>query len=445
VTPDDHPRVLFVTPHAFNHQTGGGVTFTNLFRGWPKAALATVHNDPIPTTDDVCDRYYCLGRAELDVWRPIRLAADAMGIGGVRDVTTAPSSGASTSKSPAPPPGWMRRARAALGAGELPRQAALSPALEAWIADFQPEVLYTILGGNGFMDLVEAIRRRFDLPMVAHMMDDWPSVAHRKGILAPAQRRGTERRLRAAMAVAARRLSICDAMSDAFAARYGAPFQAIQNAVDITLWRALARTDSAASPNGDLLYVGSIMPHAQLGALIECCAAVARLRQSGRAVTLTIAAPEFQISSVRPLLEIDPAIIIAPPITDDAAFFRRIAAADALLLPVNFDADSVAFIRHSMPTKVPAYLFSGTPILVYGPAEVAQTRYAREASWGLVVDQPDKDTLAHGIARILDDGVLRERLRVTAQHLAAERHDIARVGAEFRTVLTEAARVRTQQ
>ncbi|MBV8653193.1 MAG: hypothetical protein JO255_17135, partial [Alphaproteobacteria bacterium] len=59
------PRVLFVTPAAFNQVSGGGITFSNLFRGWPRDRLATVHNDRVPVSRDVCASYYELSDAEL--------------------------------------------------------------------------------------------------------------------------------------------------------------------------------------------------------------------------------------------------------------------------------------------------------------------------------------------------------------------------------------------
>ena len=79
------PRVLFVTPAAFNHFTGGGVTFSNLFAGWPKDRIATVHNDAVPTSTDVCERYFVLGRSEIDLFAPLRIARTMRDRGGKSD------------------------------------------------------------------------------------------------------------------------------------------------------------------------------------------------------------------------------------------------------------------------------------------------------------------------------------------------------------------------
>jgi len=435
---DAFPRTLFVTPHAFNHLTGGGITFSNLFRGWPQDRLATVHNDYIPTTDDVCRQYYRLGQAELDLWTPVRRVAELFGMAPARDVA-APAATAASTPSGSAPPGWARRIQGLLIDAEMPRSAHLTPALERWIETFRPEILYTILGSNGFMDLIERIRLRFSLPLVVHIMDDWASSAHRRGLLSPLQRHGMNRRLRHFYDTAHTRLAISDAMAETYSERYGQPFSAIHNAIDTERWQSLARQTAAVSDESSLLYIGSVMPQAQLGSLIDCCRAVADLSAGGRHISLSIASPRFQIDPVRHLLAIHPAIRLLDPIEDDEQFFRSIAAADALLLPVNFDEDSIRFIRYSMPTKVPAYLFSGTPVLAYGPADLAQTRYARDAGWGLVVDRPELTALKAGIVSILDNAALRARLSQTARTLAATRHDISMVRQQFRSILAGAA------
>ena len=57
------------------------------------------------------------------------------------------------------------------------------------------------------------------------------------------------------------------------------------------------------------------------------------------------------------------AIRLDDVMADDAVYFRTLAAADILSLPVNFDARSIRYIRLSMPTKIPSYLLIGTPVL----------------------------------------------------------------------------------
>lgn len=108
---------------------------------------------------------------------------------------------------------------------------------------------------------------------------------------------------------------------------------------------------------------------------------------------------------------------------------------DLLVLPVNFDASSIQFIRLSMPTKIPAYLTSGTPILVYGPKNVAQVEYARAARWGYIVDEGSLDHLERGISELIANGELRARLSLMARQAAKKNHDDRMVRANFQKAL----------
>lgn len=432
----DFSKVLFVTPVAFNRISGGGITFSNLFRGWPKSALATVHNDPEPTLDDVCERYYVLGPAELDLAPPYdRLRRH------YRAAAT-PEATATTDGKGALPPGLASRLKQlalCLLGDSFPERAELTPALERWIEEFQPQVLYTILGSNGMMALIEEIQRRFDLPLVVHIMDDWVSSYHRQGLLAPGQRRRMLRQVDHFFHVADRCLGISPAMCEAYARRYGREFEAFQNTIDVSRWGAYAKKEASAGSPADLLYVGSIFANAQLESLVDCCRAVNRLNAEGLPVTLTIVAPREHAARFGALLTLDPAIRLEPPIEDNDVFFRRIAAADALLLPVNFNDESIRFIRYSMPTKVPAYLTVGTPILAYGPAVTAQVDYALKAGWAELVTRRDPDALADGLRRVICDTALRARLSANARAAAAYNHDAARVRTAFKTALRDAA------
>lgn len=432
---NEFPRVLFVTPVAFNGISGGGITFTNLFRGWPKSALATIHNDPEPTLDNVCAHYYELGPAELDLAPPFdRLRRRYRAVAG----------DGSGKERPAGLIARLKQLALSVLGDSFPERAELTPALERWIEEFQPQVLYTILGSNGMMVLIEKIRRRFDLPLVVHIMDDWVSSYHRQGLLAPWQRRLMLRQVDHFFHVADRCLGISPAMCEAYFQRYGRQFEAFQNTIDVDRWGAYGTPETGAGTPADLLYVGSIFANAQLESLIDYCRAVARLNAEGLPATLTIVTPREHAARFGARLALDPAIRLEPPIDEDDAFFRRIAAADALLLPVNFSDDSVRFIRYSVPTKVPAYLTVGTPILAYGPAETAQVDYARRAGWAELVTRRDPDALAEGLRRVIGDTTLRARLSANARATAARNHDSASVRKAFRDVLRESAETNMQ-
>lgn len=422
------PRVLFITSAAFNSVTGGGITFSNLFRGWPKDRLATVHNDTVPVTTDVCKRYYRLQSAELRRWLIDRADPQVMagGTGGT------PGGCSRLSR--------LRPLKKAIVGNAWPDIGRLTPELEAWIAEFNPQVLYTILGGIGTMDLIEAVRARFNLPLVTHVMDDWPAVLYGGGLMSPLLRWRMNRRLRHLFSVSAVRLGIGEAMCEAYQQRYGHPFEAFQNTVDVDRFRRYRHVGAAAGSPARILYVGSIFNNAQLYSLVDCCHAVARLRQGGRDIRLDIYSPDFLAAPFRSLLEIDPAVRLHPPITDDDAFFSTIGTADVLLLPVNFDEDSVRLISYSMPTKLPAYLLSGTPVLGYGPMQTAQMSYLSRHGCGHPVSRRGVDAVLDGLVTVLDDAGLRARLAERALAVVERSHHAGHVRNAFQSRLARVSK-----
>jgi glycosyltransferase involved in cell wall biosynthesis len=119
-------------------------------------------------------------------------------------------------------------------------------------------------------------------------------------------------------------------------------------------------------------------------------------------------------------------------------YFATVCDADVLLLPVNFETSAIRMVRYSMPTKVPEYLVSGVPILLYGPAGIAQVAYAERAGWGMTVTQPAPALLDAALQRVVEDHALRRQLVRRARQTAAAWHDAATVRAAFRSALNRA-------
>lgn len=450
--PDDAwPRVLFLTPCAFNGVTGGGVTFSNLFRGWPKDRLACVTSDTVPVSREVCERYFQLGAAERrrvglgGRFAPVRLVGGEMREVGTKDTST-PTSPTPAAATPGPARRLVTRL---LGTAGLPEAGVLSDRLRAWVDDFQPDVVYTILGDQAMIDLAEQMSETLGLPLVLHCMDEGVTEPARTGWYGRRFNAGYRAGFRRLVDRAADRLAICDAMADRYAQRYARPFASFHNAAEVE--RVFAYHRPATELRNDpprVLYAGSIYPIAQDRSLLDCCAAVQRLNRSGTPVELHVHASRTLFGQYAPQVEAFDGCAFHEALDDDPAFFEAITSADVLLLPANFDAESVRYIGLSMPTKVPAYLASGTPTLVYAPRSVAQVRAAAEDGWGMIVDEQATPgtsrapLLDDALRVLLADGALRQRLADDAAVIAREHHDAPTVRRRFRDTLRRAAEPR---
>jgi len=441
------PRTLFVTPCAFNPVTGTGVTFSNLFRDWPKERLATVTHDSVDLSTDVCNQYYYLTCNEIIPIAPFRWLGRFF-LNSRRKIQKNPLDSPNVSGKPI----YNRLTkylankviRPCLGEAGIPNRGVLTEELKSYVRDFKPDVLFTILGLIPYIDLVNQLQETFNLPVVVHLMDDGVTVPYYHGLYGGYIRRNYTRLFENLLPRTAVRLGICPTMAQTYQKRYRLTFSDCQNTIDVAHCSSVAmgRTEVGRPPR--LIYVGSILETSQYQSLIDICEVVKNINEHGKQLRFDIYASHRLFGQLRSTLEIHPMIRFHDAPTDDLTFFKLIGNADILALPVNFDARSRRFIRLSMPTKVPTYLASGRPILVFGPSGTAQVDYAKKEKWGYVVDQRDFDQLKHAIIHLLEDPSLRQRLHDKAIQVASQNHDIDLVRTQFREHLRRGANHHTQ-
>lgn len=438
--PEKYPRLLIVSSSAFNPLSGGGITFTNLFRGWPKDRIATAHSDRIPVTHDVCDKYYFLGKKEFQWKFPFSLVNFFSGQDKVGDILRKANF---SEKGKSLKAGLFRLTQRIIKfivGEEMPVKTSISNELRNWISEFKPQIIYTILGSLPYIRLVRKIAGEFNIPIIVHMMDDWPEVIYRNGIFGPYLRRRMKKELQQIINESAARLGICDAMSAAYSKRYKRHFEgAFHNALDVKTWEQKTRKEWIRKSPFSILYAGALMTNSQLGSIRDVADAVAFLHKEGEDIEFRIYAPWYAARPNKSGLEREGCVSVheMPEKMDVSDLF---AGADLLLLPVNFDKASVAYIKYSMPTKVPAYMFSGTPTLAYGPKEVASIQYAQK--WAYCVIKRNENELKDAIKKMASDEKLRRDYALKAQKIAAEKHDREKESAKFHEILIRAAKTR---
>ncbi len=434
-----------VTQGTFNFLSGTGITFTNLFHGWPQKKIASIHQDSVPPSTGVCTRYYKLTEREFPYGWPYSLKYHFRHYR-QKNQNALPSSKSVYVSVMVEKKSLIYFIKKILAIPKqfifgdvLPERTILSEELKTWIEDYKPEVLYTILGSLSQIRLVRKIVEKYRLPLVIHMMDDWPSSLYRKGLFDIYRRHAMKRELKSLLKLATRCLSISDIMAEKFLKRYSVPFTTFHNAVDGDEWKLKSRKNWKRGNPFIMIYAGAIMQNSQLQSVADTADAVASLFQDGKHIKFDIYAPWYMSSQYREVLE-RPGCVSVSDAPDNIDITNLFSKADLLLLPVNFDRTSIRFIRYSMPTKVPAYMFSGTPTLAYGPAHVASIDYALNYQWAYCVTKRDQKLLANAIRQLYADENLRASIARRAYLLACERHDQKNVIPLFHRVFALAAK-----
>lgn len=411
------PRVLVLCHEPINQVGGGGVTMGNLFRGWPQDSLAQVwghHRFEIDT--DICSIQLRLGDHAVrgEKWVPARLKRQ------------------------------RQLVRRILHTVRMGRRFDYDRAL-IWARDFRPDVIYSQATEYPMYSwwLPRWLSRDLKVPLVNHIMDDWPAFMIQewppvfRQLMAPI----LKRQLRLLFGAGAQNLAICRQMADSFSRDYGVSFVPFHNAVDFQQWQQPRRTYEIGDRGFRVVYMGALTDNMQVHSLRDVAGVVASMAQQGIDISLTVYTGAIFRDYYRQYFDGLLAVAHGGTVARED-LCACLATADLLILPVNFDRKSLTLARYSMPTKVPEYMASGTPVLVYAPAVVPASQYARQEGWGYIVDQKDTGLLRQALGELMESEPLRAQLGRRGRALAERNHDANAVRGEFRTLLQNVASAR---
>ncbi len=409
------PKVLVISPIPFNQKTGSGVTMSNLFKEWPLASLAQIYSSQsIEVDQSVCNQYFYLPinnsglRGKL-IYKSTQLLSYLLHN---NDFLKLP----------------------------IPFQKLL-----AWCKNFNPDVIYARPSESPFIYswLPQALANSLDIPYITRVLDDWPSrFEENTGLLSnlfwqPQLRH----RLPRLFQKAAVNVGISTEMCTAFEERYCGKFIPFHNCIDASDWENIDKTYSSTE-EFNLVYIGAVTEDKELESLIDICNVVISLNKRGYLLRLRIYGPSLWEKNIEKYLLHPPEVIYGGffPSENKANILSK---ADLLVLPINFDQKSTAYMKYSLQTKVPEYMASGTPTLVYAPSDNPNANYAKRGGWGMVVDQKDPIILEQALLGLAKDPQLRAKLGQRARMLAFQNHNANKVRQQFQQLIEKVANKQT--
>ncbi|MGH8047670.1 MAG: hypothetical protein ACREKL_10510, partial [Chthoniobacterales bacterium] len=271
--------------------------------------------------------------------------------------------------------------------------------------DFDPQIIYFRPTDSPpeFFELGCEIVKRLGVPVISHIMDDWPERLHVEN---PAVFERIDSPLRELLNSSAACLSISEAMSAAYRERYGVEFIPIANGVNPEDWKQEPALREAGQPFV-IRYCGGLTEDMSLASVEAVAHAVAELREElpirleiyALPAAIKIAEEKFRgISGVEVL-----------PSVDWSEYPKLLSTAGALLIAYNFDERTRTYTQFSMANKLPECLASGTPLIVLGPETIATVRRACDLGAALIITNSDAALLKSGLRRLaVNPGSFRE-------------------------------------
>jgi glycosyltransferase involved in cell wall biosynthesis len=435
------PKILIFGP-PFNSFSGGGITLTNLFKGWPKDKIAVTSTGHVlfMVSTDVCDTYYLLGRDEQRWVFPLNLFQRPFPSGlmtfekEVRPIHQPVTGGKIklsfrqilVDKIFYPFIHW-------LGLFHCLSEIRLSENFRKWISEYKPDILYLQVSSREDIEFSLKLTNYLSIPTVIHMMDDWPSTISKDGLFERYWRKKIDKELRELLDRMDLYLSISSPMSAEYKKRYNKNFLAFHNPVELGNWTPYCKKDfKLTADHVRILYSGRI----GIGiteSLIEIAKVIDAMNKAGSKIKLYIQSPSSDLE-VRSRLQNFECIILNP-VVEYSRLPYIFSQADMLVIANDFDKEGIDFLRFSMPTKVTEYMVSGTPVIVYAPYETAVSRFFEENGCGCCVTEQDPDKLHNAIELMISDEEYRKQLSHKAVSLAKDLFDADKVQNEFQQLL----------
>ena len=434
------PKILIFS-QPFNKFSGGGITLTNLFHGWPKDRIAVL-TFPFMlqglSTDD-CDKYYQVGEDEYKWAFPLKVFKQAYPSGEIESsVTTTISDLESTpsfkhlvsSRIVNPIIEW-------LGLNNCISRIIISTRLRSWLTEFGPELLYLQISNRESIlfsiDLMDFLK----IPSVIHMMDDWPTTIAHHGLLKKFWGRKINFEFRKLLEKVDLHLSISDAMSEEYHIRYKKSFMAFHNPVDVSMYESPTIPYNKHKTDFKILYIGRI-GIANQHTISLFAEYISNISDNSTEVTFDIITKDSEASVIMKIKDLRN-VRIKPPVKHEV-IPGLMKQYDILLLPLDFTKAGMEFSKFSIPTKVSEYMLSGVPILVLAPRDTAVSQFFLKYECGFCATRLEEGELKRALHTLLHNNEFRISCSEKSYRIAIEKFDREKVKHEFQSLLVNTSR-----
>lgn len=432
-----YPKILIVG-HNFNNTHGGGITLNNLFKGWDKNSIAAISSLIIRDGNNICEKFYQVGNLENKRPFPFNFIRIKVKSGEVILKKEIQKTG-NTKENQA---SFIKRFYLILnkainfffisiGISNLIQKWTVSDKILEWIKAYDPDILYTQLSTLSSIRFVQYIHDKLNIPVAIHIMDDWPSTINKYGLFSSYWRNIIDKEFRYLINEAKILLCISEAMSEEYKKRYGKNFIPFHNPIETDKWLRYVKKDWKFTGSFKILYAGRIGT-ANSKSIFDIAHAIENLNLKGLLINLEIFSPDYNKKIAINIGKFKGIKVLAP--VPHSKMPELLSGFDLLMLPLDFSKLGLQFSKYSMPTKTSEYMISGTPIIVYAPAETALAKYAKSYKWAKVVTEKNLSILCDAIEELYNDGNLRASLGSTAVKIALDKHDAGKVREEFREV-----------
>lgn len=408
-------RVLIISHNVFCNSASMGKTLSGYFKDFKPDELAQfyIHSE-IPTSD-VCSNYYRITDKEIIKSIFIRKSGKVFGASDI----VLNSSNVRTDKGiiaklyqkarrRTPLVYILRNMWWTLGVWNTRK-------LDEWIDSFNPDCVFFASGDYAFMyKIALKIAKKKSIPLIVSCMDDYYlNNRNERRFLGKTTHKCFLKQVHRTMNYASAVLTICDKMAEDYQKFFSKPCHVIHTSTSI-------KEPLAFPKKKKISYIGNLglLRDKQL---LDIASVLQRIDLDGCPKYIDVYSPEARSEVLCNLTE-ENGIRFHGKVSANEVL-RIMGESLAVIHTESFDSIIRKLVRYSVSTKIADSLASGTPILAYGPSDVASMSYliSNEAAFCATDLLELKDVLTD----LLSNEEKRKEISHNAINLAKTNHMIS--------------------
>ncbi len=282
----------------------------------------------------------------------------------------------------------------------------------AAIDEFKPELIYTLAGNISDTRVSVALSKRYNIPIVAHIMDDLIERRYNgKGLFIRHLDKKFKKSTKEMYAHSVLGIAIGEKMAREYKAKFNLPFHHAMNCLDSLHYTAKNVGDPLTLIFSGGVHGGRDATLKKLSSFIDSY----NNTDGKRKIRLEI---YTNPAGVKQLGDISSDSVFVNNYVPIDELFNNLSRADMLLHVESFEESDKKYFRLSMSTKLPEYLSVGRPVMVIGPTDMSSLEYVEEKGVGYSFH--DLDGLCDFFNSLTDSELLEKDKRALA--VATEEH-----------------------
>jgi glycosyltransferase involved in cell wall biosynthesis len=260
---------------------------------------------------------------------------------------------------------------------------------------FKPDAIYTCGSTIRIHKIVNTISKKLDVPIILHLMDDWPETIYTSSFLSSFAKTKIMKELYITHLLSKQNFAISNSLCKKYEGKYHKPYIALMNPAKYIVSNPIISDNSTV----EFVYAGSLSLN-RWRSLLEIAKGIYELNLQGKHACLKLYIPSSwnskEINELFRQFNVEINNYVA-----NSKVYEVYSKADVLVHVESFDESFSRFTKYSLSTKIPEYMGAGKPILAYVPHELYGGCYIRENKAGLVANNLDELKLC--LTQMIDD------------------------------------------